>query len=89
MEIYPFWSTEKTTATDKSEIFCRYKKMCFTVREYRGYTGDNTNLSILLCLRQYLIEPRHERKVRECLISLCKCTVWSVFLLFGIDIINC
>ena len=22
------------------------KKMCFTVREYRGYTGDNTNFSI-------------------------------------------
>ena len=43
-------------------------------------TGDTQgiipiSLSILLCLRQYLIEPRFERKVRECLISLCKCTV--------------
>ena len=46
MENYPFWSTEKTTATDQSEIFRRYKKMCFTVREYRGYTWDNTNFSI-------------------------------------------
>ena len=39
-------------------------------------TGDTQgiipiSLSILLQLRQYLIEPRHEKKVRECLISLC------------------